>query len=91
MIHAHGESLGEDKSRMLSQVKAAMDYLGDSEHAAEENRSWFVDDIRKALDIVAGDDLTIAEVATLVATLGPAFSRVLSRPLGPPAQRLRAV
>lgn len=76
---------------MITQVKAAMDFIGDSESDAEENRSWLVDDIRKALNIVASEDLTIAEAAVLVATLGPALSRVISRPVSPPTQRLRAV
>lgn len=85
------ESLAADKRRMVSQVNAAMDFIGDSPAMAEENRSWFVDDIRKALDVVAGDELTIAEIAVLISILGPAYSRVLSRPLSPPSPRLRAV
>lgn len=76
-MNSLGETISEEKARILAQIQATFDYMPDDRAGCEELRAWLLWQLRNFLDKVGPEDLFIGEIMALVGALGPAFSRLL--------------
>lgn len=77
------ETVVAEKTRMITQLRAALDFMPDDRAGCEQLRGWIIWQLRNFLDTVSPDDLGPAEAMALVAALGPVFSRTVAAVSGP--------
>jgi hypothetical protein len=71
------ESLAGEKQQIMEQLRATLTFMPDNPQDAEQLRSWLSFQLDVFLDTLTHDDLSMPELMGTIATLGPAFSRVL--------------
>lgn len=74
-------SLAADKERLLSQVRASLEFLPDDAEEAEILEPWLFSQLNQFLQTVKRSDLELTVLTGLVGLLVPTFSALLPGPI----------
>lgn len=66
-----------EKQAILDRISAALQYMHDDPVEAEKDQPWIARILIDILENLDFDDISIYQVQTIVALLGPTFSRSL--------------